>query len=102
MYLLNYDKSSGVITNFQIEEPEDGLMLYEACINHVLEHCTDDEIFSSTRCTRDELYWAQQRLITVLAYFADKELLPERCLIKENIISDPIELEGLGIIKSND
>ncbi|EDV9246811.1 hypothetical protein J3T26_21270 [Salmonella enterica] len=100
MYLLNHDKNSGVITNFQIEEPEDSLMMYESCINYILEHCSDDEIFSATHCTRDELYFAQQRLITVLAYFADKTLLPERCFNSDNIISDPMELEFLGIIKN--
>lgn len=53
MYLLNHDKSSGVITNFQIEEPEDSLIMYESCINYLLECCSDDEVFSVTCCTRE-------------------------------------------------
>lgn len=97
MYLLKHSKASGVITNFEIEESEDGLMIYEACINYILNKCSDQEILEITRCNREELTEAQKHLITILFYYADKNLLDKRYFDPKNRHTDQIALDSIGV-----
>lgn len=98
MYLLKHMYEPGFLNAFQIEVSEDGLLLYEACINYVLMNCSDKQLYNVTGCERDEIRNAQKNIIAVLSRFADAELLPERYYDEENTLADPIELEGLGVV----
>lgn len=98
MYLLEHNKDSGVVTNFKIELSEDGLMIYEGCINYVLEHCSNEDIYNITGCgSREELEERQKDIITILYHYGDRDLLSNRLLKLENRHVDNDDLLGLGI-----
>lgn len=98
MYLLEHRNPSGTINQFDVDVSEDGLMIYESCINYVLENCSDQDIYEITGCeNKESLKEIQKDIITILYYYAAKDLLLPRYFEPQNRHIDPNELLGLGI-----
>lgn len=98
MYLLEHKNPSGTVNEFTIDVSEDGLMVYESCINHVIENCSDKEIYKITGCENKEaLKEIQKNIITILYYYAAKDLLLSRYFDPQNRYVDPDELSWIGI-----
>ena len=58
---------------------EDELMLYESCINYVLENSSLSELYDYTGCdSKNNLQAFQRDLFIVLKQKSDPRLLPER------------------------
>ncbi|EOG1984749.1 TPA: hypothetical protein QIB97_003373 [Proteus mirabilis] len=98
MYLLEHKNPSGTVNQFHIDVSEDGLMIYESCINYVLENCSDKNIYDITGCeNRDALKEIKKDITSILYYYASKDLLPPRCLEPQNRHVNPDELLWMGI-----
>lgn len=98
MYLLEHKNPSGTVNQFHIDVSEDGLMIYESCINYVLENCSDRDIYEITGCENKEaLREMQKDIISFLYYYAAKDLLPLRCLDLKNRHVDLDDLSYIGI-----
>ena len=70
---------------FDVDISEDGLMIYESCINYVLLNCNDTDIYKITGCeNKKALTEIQKLIISVLYYYTDKELLTQRCFDPQN------------------
>lgn len=50
MYLLKHKNPSVTVNVFDVDISEDGLMIYESCINYVLLNCSDTDIYKITAC----------------------------------------------------
>ncbi|ECF1703859.1 hypothetical protein QB794_004573 [Salmonella enterica] len=102
MYLLEHKNPSGTVNQFHIDVSEDGLMIYESCIHYVLENCSDRDIYEITGCeNREALKEIQKDIISILYYYAARDLLPARCLETENRHTDLDELSYIGINKAD-
>lgn len=98
MYLLEHINPSGTVNQFHIDVSEDGLMIYESCINYVLKACNDKDIYRITGCENKEaLKEIQKNIITILYYYAAKDLLLPRYIDPKNRYVDPNELSWIGI-----
>ncbi|NUF50248.1 hypothetical protein [Gilliamella sp. ESL0250] len=98
MYLLEHINPSGTVNQFHLDISEDGLMIYESCINYVLENCSDKEIYKITGCENKEtLKEIQKNIITILYYYAAKDLLLPRYFDPHNRYTEPNELSWMGI-----
>lgn len=97
MYLLEHRNPSGTVNEFHIDVSEDGLMICESCINYVLDNCNNNEIYDITGCENEELKEIHKDIISILYYFASKDLLPNRCFEPQNRHLDPDELSWMGI-----
>lgn len=85
MYLLKHKNPSVTVNVFDVDISEDGLMIYESCINYVLLNCSDTDIYKITACeNKKALTEIQKLIISVLYYYTDKELLPQRCFDPQN------------------
>ena len=102
MYLLKHKNPSGTVNEFDVDVFEDGLMIYESCINYVLENCSDTDIYKITGYENKEaLKDIQKQIIYILYYYAEKDLLPPRCFDPQNRYIDPEELLWIGIDINN-
>ncbi|MGR6382279.1 hypothetical protein [Escherichia coli] len=98
MYLLEHRNPSGTVNQFHIDVSEDGLMIYESCINYVLENCSDQEVYEITGCeNREALKEIQKDIISILYYHAARDLFPARYLEPTNRNQDLDELSYIGI-----
>lgn len=85
MYLLKHKNPSVTVNVFDVDISEDGLMIYESCINYVLLNCNDTDIYKITGCeNKKALTEIQKLIISVLYYYTDKELLPQQCFDPQN------------------
>ncbi|OCG79626.1 hypothetical protein [Gilliamella sp. Occ4-3] len=98
MFLLEHINPSGTVNQFHIDISEDGLMIYESCINYVLDNCSDKDIYIFTGCENKEaLKEIQKNIITILYYYAAKDLLLPRYIDPQNRYVDTNELSWIGI-----
>ncbi|ABS49017.1 hypothetical protein BZ17_3154 [Yersinia pseudotuberculosis IP 32953] len=67
------------VTLFDLRTSEGELMVYEGCIDYVLTHCTDQEIFRITGCgDKQELFFYKEELIKLIKLIERQEFLPEK------------------------
>lgn len=67
------------VTLFDLRTSEGELMVYEGCIDYVLTHCSDEEIFQITGCgDKEELSFYKEELIKLIKMIEKKEYLPDK------------------------
>lgn len=72
MYLLKHKNPSVTVNVFDVDISEDGLMIYESCINYVLLNCNDTDIYKITGCeNKKALTEIQKLIISVLYYYTE-------------------------------
>jgi len=88
-YYSHEEIASVIFYTLRLAESE--LLMYETCINYVLENCPESQLYEKTGCeTKDELIGFQEDLVFLLKRFTDKWMHPERfegydpqdCIIK--------------------
>ncbi|WP_025121285.1 MULTISPECIES: hypothetical protein [unclassified Serratia (in: enterobacteria)] len=67
------------VTLFDLRASEGELMVYEGCIDFVLSHCSDEEIYKITGCADKEgLSFYKDELLRLIKIIERPEYLPER------------------------
>ncbi|WP_373963983.1 hypothetical protein [Kosakonia sacchari] len=67
------------VTLFHVRASEGELMVYEGCIDHILSHCSDEEIFRITGCgDKDELAFYKNELVKMIRMVDRPEYLPDK------------------------
>ncbi|WP_254703679.1 hypothetical protein [Kosakonia sacchari] len=67
------------VTLFHVRVSEGELMVYEGCIDHILRHCSDEEIFRITGCCdKDELTFYKDELVKLIRMVERPEYLPDK------------------------
>ena len=76
-YRAHEEIANVIFFNLRLAESE--LLMYETCINYVLENCSEQRLHEITGCeTKEELIGFQEDLVYLLKKFADKRWLPDR------------------------
>ncbi|WP_174868442.1 hypothetical protein [Pectobacterium polaris] len=67
------------VTMFDLRTSEGELMVYEGCIEYVLTHCSDEEVFQITGCgNKEELSFYKDELIRLIKMVERPEYLPDK------------------------
>lgn len=78
MELIKQDEVASV-TLFDLRLSEGELMVYEGCIEYVLNNCNENELYDLTGCdSREELATYHTDLKNLIKLVANKKYLPEK------------------------
>lgn len=78
MELIKHTEIASV-TLFDLRLSEGELMVYESCIEYVLNNCNENELYDLTGCeSREELATYQSDLKNLIKLIVNKNYLPEK------------------------
>lgn len=77
MELLKKEEISSVIL-FDLQLSESELMAFEACVRFVFEHLDSEKIEKISDCTKEELGWMQEELVSLITSSMLPQYLPSR------------------------
>lgn len=78
MELIKHEEIASV-TLFDLRLSEGELMVYESCIEYVLNNCNENEMYDLTGCeSREELATYQFDLKNLIKLIVNKDYLPEK------------------------